>query len=74
MFVHGYSDDSSALMSLEVNMVHLICGELYLDVILDVDTEELVASMSMTILAMCVLLMQAEDYEHIIPCAGIEGV
>jgi hypothetical protein len=43
-------------------------------VILDVDTEELVASMSMAILAMCVLLKQAEDYEHIIPCAGIEGV
>lgn len=72
--VTGYPSDGAGAMTLEVNYVYVKDGELQLDVILDIDTEELAAQNPNGDISEAFQVYAATDYYHIIPCAGIDQV
>lgn len=72
--VTGYPSDGAGAMTLEVSKVYLKDDTIELDVILDVDTEELAASNPNGDISDAYRVYRADDFYHIIPCAGIEQV
>ena len=73
-YVTGYPSDGAGAMTLEVNKVYLKDDTIELDVILDVDTEELAESNPNGDISDAFRVYRADDFYHIIPCAGIEQV
>ncbi len=73
-YVQGYPGDGADVMSMEVSAVYLENGKLMLDVILDVDTEELAETNENGDIGDAYPCYRADDYTHIIACAGIELV
>ena len=73
-YVQGYAGDGSDVMSMEVSKVYLVNGTLFLDVVLDIDTEELAAQNPNGDIGDAYQTWKANDFEHFIPCAGIELV
>ena len=72
--VTGYPSEGAGAMTLEVNRVSLKNGELMMDVVLDVDTEELAAQNPNGDISDAYQAYAAMDFSHIIPCAGIDQV
>ncbi len=73
-YVSGYPGDGADVMSMEVSAVYLKDGKLMLDVILDVDTEELAETNENGDIGDAYPCYSADDFTHIIACAGIELV
>lgn len=72
--VTGYPSDGMGAMTLEVNQVVIENDTLMLDVILDVDTDELAEQSPDGDIGDAYQTYAATDYNHIIPCAGIDQV
>jgi hypothetical protein len=73
-YVTGYPSDGAGAMTLEVGKVYYEDCQLKLDVILDIDTEELAANDPNGDIGDAYQCWKANDFEHFIPCAGIEQV
>lgn len=73
-YICGYPGDGADVMEMEVGKVYLVNGELMLDVILDVDTEELAAQNEHGDISDAYQCWNANDFSHFKPCAGIELV
>ena len=76
-YVVGYPGDGADVMEMEVSKVYAAngaFGDLLLDVILDVDTEELAAQNENGDIGDAYQCWKANDFSHFKPCAGIEMV
>jgi len=76
-YVTGWPGDGADVMEMEVSKVYSVngaFGDLMLDVILDVDTEELAARNENGDIGEAYQCWRANDFTHFKPCAGIETV
>lgn len=73
-YVVGYPGDGSDVMEMEVNKVYWKDSQLWLDVILDIDTEELTAQNENGDIGDAYQCWRANDFEYFKPCCGIEMV
>lgn len=73
-YVCGYPGDGSDVMEMEVSKVYLQEGTIWLDVILDIDTEELAEQNEDGDIGDAYQCWKAVDFDHFKPCCGIEMV
>ena len=76
-YVTGYPGDGADVMEMEGSKVYAVngaFGNLMLDVILDVDTDELAASNDNGDIGDAYQCWKANDFTHFMPCAGIDMV
>lgn len=73
-YVVGYPGDGADVMEMEVSKVYYRDCQLWLDVILDIDTEELAAQNENGDIGDAYQCWRANDFEHFKPCGGIEMV
>ena len=73
-YVCGYPGDGADVMEMEVSRVYWEDGQLMLDVILDIDTDELAEQNEDGDIGDAYQCWHANDSEHFKPCAGIEMV
>ena len=73
-FVCGYPGDGADVMEMEVNRVYWEDSQLWLDVVLDIDTEELAEQNEDGDIGDAYQCWRANDFEHFKPCCGIEMV
>lgn len=73
-YICGYPGDGSDVKEMEVNKVYLREGTIWLDVILDVNTEELAAQNENGDISEAYQCWQAVDFTRFKPCCGIELV
>jgi len=73
-YVTGYPGDGADVQEMEVSKVYLIGGTIWLDVILDMDTDELAAQNEDGDIGAAYQCWKAVDFGHFKPCCGIELV
>jgi len=73
-YVTGYPGDGAGVMEVEVSKVYYRDCQLWLDVILDIDTDELAEQNENGDIGDAYQCWRANDFEHFKPCAGIEMV
>ena len=73
-YVTGYPGDGAGVMEMEVSKVYYKDCQLWLDVILDIDTEELAEQNENGDIGAAYQCWRANDFEHFKPCVGIEMV
>lgn len=73
-YVMGYPGDGADVMEMEVSKVYYRDCQLWLDVILDIDTEELAEQNENGDIGDAYQCWRANDFEHFKPCGGIELV
>lgn len=73
-YVVGYPGDGADVMEMEVSKVYYRDCQLWLDVILDIDTEELAGQNENGDIGDAYQCWRANDFEHFKPCGGIEMV
>ena len=73
-YVTGYPGDGADVQEMEVSKVYLKDGTIWLDVILDVDTDELAAQNENGDIGDAYQCWKAVDFTHFKPCCGIEMV
>lgn len=73
-YVIGYPGDGADVQEMEVSKVYLKDGTIWLDVILDVDTDELAERNENGDIGDAYTDVKANDFTRIKPCAGIETV
>lgn len=73
-FVCGYPGDGADVMEMEVSRVYYRDCQLWLDVVLDIDTEELAAQNEHGDIGYAYQCWRANDFEHFKPCCGIDAV
>lgn len=73
-FVCGYPDKNSDVMEMEVSCVYWEDGQVVLDVILDIDTDELAEQNEGGDIGDAYQCWSANDFTHFKACSGIEMV
>ena len=73
-YVCGYPGDGADVQEMEVSRVYYEDCQLWLDVVLDIDTEELAEQNENGDIGDAYQCWRANDFEHFKPCAGIEMV
>lgn len=73
-YICGYPGDGADVQEMEVSKVYLKDGTIWLDVILDVDTDELATQNEHGDIGDAYQCWKAVDFDHFKPCCGIELV
>lgn len=73
-YVCGYPGDGADVQEMEVSKVYYEDCQLWLDVVLDIDTSELAEQNEDGDIGDAYQCWRANDFEHFKPCGGIEMV
>ncbi|MBQ9646083.1 MAG: hypothetical protein IJV24_06985 [Prevotella sp.] len=73
-YVCGYPGDGADIQEMEVSRVYYEDCQVWLDVVLDIDTEELAAQNEHGDIGAAYQCWRANDFDHFKPCCGIEMV
>lgn len=73
-YICGYPGSGSDVQEMEVSKVYFRDGSIWLDVVLDMDTDELGAQNENGDIGDAYQCWRANDFEHFKPCTGIELV
>lgn len=73
-YVCGYPGDGADVQEMEVSKVYWQDSGVWLDVVLDIDTDELAAQNEHGDIGDAYQCWRANDFDHFKPCCGIEMV